>query len=179
MIIHNCIQGSFEWEELRAGKFTATDAYTLKTAGKGLDTLCYDKAAERITGNPIYTPLTKAMEWGKEQEPKARKCYEEITGELVKCVGFAEMDEFAGCSPDGLVGKDGLIEIKCKQENNHLFAIVNDWIDPKHECQMQFQMLVTGRNWCDYVLYNPLFKNPIYVKRVFKDAEKQAVLADG
>ena len=185
MQIHNCIQGGELWLNLRAGRFTATDAHELMPdkrtgkAKKGLDTLAYKKAAYWLTGNLPDTPTTAAMEWGKMQEPHARALYAEITGNEVQEVGFVELDDYVGCSPDGLVGDEGLIEIKCKQDYNHLYAVCNEWVDPEHELQMQYQMLVTGRHWCDYVLYNPLFKNPIYVKRIFKDVKAQAQLADG
>ena len=185
MIIHNCVQGGELWLNLRAGRFTATDAPELipdKRTGKakkGLETLTFKKAAYWITGNLPDTFTTPAMEWGHIQEPHARALYAEITGNEVQEVGFVEQDDYAGCSPDGLVGKEGLIEIKCKQDYNHLYAVCNEWIDPEHELQMQYQMLITGRNWCDYVLYNPLFKNPIYVQRVFKNADVQAQLAEG
>jgi len=185
MIIHNCIQGGELWLNLRAGRFTATDAPELmpdKRTGKpkkGLETLCYKKAAYWLTGNLPDTPTTAAMEWGKMQEPHARALYSEITGNEVQEVGFVEQDDYVGCSPDGMVGSEGLIEIKCKQDCNHLYAVCNEWIDPEHELQMQFQMLVTERHWCDYVLYNPLFKNPIFIKRVFKDLDVQERLAEG
>lgn len=185
MIIHNCPQGSELWLNLRAGRFTATDAPELipdkrnGKAKKGLETLCYKKAAYWLTGNLPENFVTAAMEWGHQHEANARALYEEVTGNAVKEIGFAEQDDYAGCSPDGLVGEEGLIEIKCKQDNNHLYAVCNEWIDPDHELQMQYQMLITNRHWCDYVLYNPLFKNPIYVKRVFKDADVQAQLAEG
>jgi exodeoxyribonuclease (lambda-induced) len=185
MQIHNCIQGGELWLNLRAGRFTATDAPELMPdkrtgkAKKGLDTLAYKKAAYWLTGNLPDTPTTAAMEWGKMQEPHARALYAEITGNEVQEVGFVELDDYVGCSPDGLVGEEGLIEIKCKQDYNHLYAVCNEWVEPEHELQMQYQMLVTERHWCDYVLYNPLFKNPIYVKRIFKDVKVQAQLADG
>lgn len=185
MQIHNCIQGGELWLNLRAGRFTATDAPELMPdkrtgkAKKGLDTLAYKKAAYWLTGNLPDTPTTAAMEWGKMQEPHARALYAEITGNEVQEVGFVELDDYVGCSPDGLVGDEGLIEIKCKQDYNHLYAVCNEWVDPDHALQMQYQMLITGRAWCDYVLYNPLFKNPIYVKRIFKDVKVQAQLADG
>lgn len=185
MQIHNCIQGGELWLNLRAGRFTATDAPELMPdkrtgkAKKGLDTLAYKKAAYWLTGNLPDTPTTAAMEWGKMQEPHARALYAEITGNEVQEVGFVELDDYVGCSPDGLVGNEGLIEIKCKQDYNHLYAVCNEWVDPEHELQMQYQMLVTERHWCDYVLYNPLFKNPIYVKRVFKDLDVQERLAEG
>lgn len=185
MQIHNCIQGGELWLNLRAGRFTATDAPELmpdKRTGKpkkGIESIAYKKAAYWLTGNLPDTPTTAAMEWGKMQEPHARALYAEITGNEVQEVGFVELDDYVGCSPDGLVGDEGLIEIKCKQDYNHLYAVCNEWVDPEHELQMQYQMLVTGRHWCDYVLYNPLFKNPIYVKRIFKDVKVQAQLADG
>ena len=185
MIMHNCIQGGELWLNLRAGRYTATDAPELMPdkrtgkAKKGLDTLAYKKAAYWLTGTLPDTPTTAAMEWGKMHEPHARALYAEITGNEVKEVGFVEQDDYVGCSPDGLVGSEGLIEIKCKQDYNHLYAVCNEWVDPEHELQMQYQMLVTDRHWCDYVLYNPLFKNPIYVKRIFKDVKVQAKLADG
>lgn len=185
MIIHKCMQGGELWLNLRAGRFTATDAPELMPdkrtghAKKGLETLAYKKAAYWLTGNLPDTFCTPAMEWGQMQEPKARALYREITGNPVQTVGFVEQDDYTGCSPDGLVGAEGLIEIKCKQDCNHLYAVCNEWVDPEHALQMQYQMLITGRVWCDYVLYNPLFKNPIYIKRVFKDAQVQAQLAQG
>lgn len=179
MIIHKVTQGSAEWHALRAGRFTATDAGELKTAGKALETCAMIKAAYLLTGNLPDTYTSPAMEWGKAWEPKARAAYSEYIGEDVKTVGFVELDEFAGCSPDGLVGNDGLCEIKCKQDKNHLFTVLTGKVDPAHYAQMQFQMLVTGRKWCDYVCFNPLFKNPLYVKRVEKDEEMQAKIAEG
>lgn len=185
MIIHKCEQGSELWLNLRAGRFTATDAPELMPdkrtgkAKKGLETLTFKKAAYWLTGYLPENFVTPAMEWGHQQEPNARACYSEITGNKVQEVGFLEQDDYTGCSPDGLVGKEGLLEIKCKQDYNHLYAVCNEWIDPEHELQMQYQMLISGRKWCDYVLYNPLFKNPIYIKRVFKDDDVQSQLAEG
>lgn len=179
MIIHNVLQGVEEWLALRAGRFTATEAAELKTAGKGLETCALIKAAYRLTGNVPDTYISPAMEWGKAWEGKAREAYAEYIGQEVQTVGFCELDEYAGCSPDGLIGKDGLCEIKCKQDKNHLFTVLSGKVDAGHYGQMQYQMLVTGRKWCDYVCYNPFFKNPLYVKRVLKDTDYQAQLAEG
>lgn len=180
MKIINCLQGTFEWHELRLGRFTATDADTIKTAGKGLSTLAYEIAAFKITKTLPDILITPAMERGKMLEPQARQAYAEATGQEVKEVGFCELDEFVGCSPDGLVGDKGLLEIKCKTDSHHLFAVANDWIDPKHMWQMQYQMLVTDREWCDYVLYNPNFKpNSLYIKTVKRDEDKIAQLNEG
>ena len=179
MIFHNVLQGSNEWHILRAGRFTATDAESIKTAGKGLETCALEKAAYRLTGNLPDTYTSPAMEWGKAWEPKARKAYAEYIGQEVKEIGFIELDDFVGFSPDGLVKDDGLCEIKCKQDKNHLFTVLSGKVDPKHYAQIQLQLLISERNWCDYVCFNPLFKNPLFVKRVEKDPEMQEKLAEG
>lgn len=180
MQIINCAQGTYEWHTLRSGRFTATDASEIHTNKKGLETCALEKATFRITQIPPDFFMTPAMERGKILEPRARNAYRLVTGQEVQEVGFCIYDEFVGCSPDGLVGDDGLIEIKCKTDTNHLFAVINNWVDPKHYAQMQFQMLVTGRNWCDYVLFNDNFAdNPLYIQTVQKDEKYQAELLQG
>lgn len=180
MQIINCQQGTYDWLALRAGRFTATDAETVKVHGKGIDTLSYEIAAFKLTGQLPDIISTPAMERGKILEPRARQEYIEATGQEVKQVGFCSFDEYVGCSPDGLVGDEGLLEIKCKTAPHHLFAVANDWVDPKHLWQMQFQMLVTGRKWCDYVLYNDEFApNSLYIKTIQRDEEKIAKLQEG
>lgn len=179
MQICNCEQGSFEWVNLRSGRFTATDAGELYTNKKGLETVALEKATYRLTQVPADMFCTPAMARGKELEPQARATYKQVTGQEVREVGFCVYDDYVGCSPDGLVGEEGLIEIKCKTGAHHLFAVINNWIDPKHYGQMQFQMLVTGREWCDYVLFNPDFPNPIYIQTVKADALYQAKLLQG
>lgn len=180
MQIINCQQGTYDWLALRSGRFTATDAETVKVHAKGIDTLAYEIAAFKLTGELPEIITTYAMERGKMLEPKARAEYEQATGQEVQQVGFCALDEFVGCSPDGLVGDDGLIEIKCKTAPHHLFAVVNDWVDPKHLWQMQFQMLVTGRKWCDYVLYNDEFApNSLYIRTIKRDEDKIAQLQEG
>ena len=179
MIIHNVKQSSFEWLNLRAGRFTGTDAQAVAEGKKGLQTAALAKAAYLLTGNLPGAFETPVMQAGQEREPQARKAYEEYTGRPVQTVGFVELDEYTGCSPDGLVGDDGLIEIKCKQDKAHLYTVLTGKIDPAHRAQIQFQMLVCGRKWCDYVCFNPMFKNPLYVKRVYAHGEDQAALAKG
>lgn len=174
MQIINCEQGSYEWLAERAGRFTATDATTVKTNDKGIITLAYQIAAFKKTLQIPEFNNTPAMERGKMLEPQARAAYIEATGQDVQTVGFCAYDDFIGCSPDGLVGDKGLIEIKCKTDPHHLYAVANNWVDPKHEWQMQFQMLVTGREWCDYVLYNPNFEpNPLYIRTIERNEEMQ------
>lgn len=180
MQIIECLQGSYDWHALRAGRFTATDAETVKVHGKGIDTLAYEIAAFKLTGQLPDIVTSAAMERGKMLEPKAREAYMQATGQDVQTVGFCAIDDLVGCSPDGLVGEKGLIEIKCKTAPHHLFAVANDWVDPKHEWQMQFQMLVTEREWCDYVLFNPDFApNSLYIKTIKRDEDKIAKLQEG
>ena len=180
MQIIECLQGSYDWHALRAGRFTATDAETVKTHGKGLETLAYEIAAFKLTGELPDIITTPAMERGKILEPQAREAYIQATGQEVQTVGFCAVDDFVGCSPDGLVGDDGLIEIKCKTSPHHLWAVVHDWVDPKHDWQMQYQMLVTDRRWCDYVLFNPEFApNSLYIKTIKRDEDKIAKLQEG
>lgn len=177
MEIINCEQGTYEWHNLRSSRFTATDATEIKTAKKGLETCALEKATFRITQVPPEFFMTPAMERGKMLEPVAREAYRKATGQEVKEVGFCVYDDYVGCSPDGLVGDNGLIEIKCKTDTNHLFAVINNWIDPKHYAQMQFQMLVTGREWCDYVLFNDNFsEHPLYIQTVKADEAYQGDL---
>ena len=107
--------------------------------------------------------------------------YELETGETVKEVGFIEYDEQVGVSPDGMIGEDGLVEIKCLNDLNHfkhiLYGEAN--IDSGHKWQMQMQMLVSGRKWCDYVLYNPNYKKSLLVYRIHEDKEAHESLLKG
>jgi hypothetical protein len=135
-------------------------------------TLLYKKAAERLTGvasdgdrfSSIHT------ERGKELEGDARLAYELETGNTVVQIGFAELNEFVGCSPDGLL-TDGGIEIKCKDNHGFLKAVIESWIEPEHRTQMQFNMYVCDKSSWDYCLYNPNFKRPLVVMNVKRDNE--------
>ncbi len=130
MKIHRDIkQGSDEWLKIRLGKFTGSNAQAIAASGKGLETLIFEKVAELSTGKskPSYT--NGDIERGHELEAMARNSYEVEIGITSKQVGFVELDEFAGCSPDGLVGKDGLIEIKCKNDANYARYLFNKKID--------------------------------------------------
>lgn len=173
-------QGSEEWLRVRLGKFTASDAQAIATNGRGLETLCLEKAAEILTNQLPEQYSNEDILRGKELEAEARAAYELKTGSAVRQVGFIETDEMEGCSPDGLVGEDGLVEIKCKNDKNHLLMLLGQKIDSKYEWQMQMQMLVSGRKWCDFISYNPGFADyDLQITRVCADAEKQAKLRAG
>lgn len=179
MKIHNCEQKTEEWYECRRGKLTASVAHTIKTAGKGLETLCLEKATEILTGIVSDGYINEAMQHGNDYEAEARSIYELETGNKVVQVGFCEDNEYVGVSPDGFVGDDGLIEIKCPQDKTYTQYLIDMKIKPEYYAQMQMQMLITKRIWCDYVVYNSHFEKPIIIQRVFPDKEYMEKLAEG
>lgn len=170
MIIHNLIQGSEEWIKIRLGKLTGSDFHILMGDSQTKETLLYKKAAERLTktqsdGDRFSNIHT---ERGKQLEDEARSAYELETGLTIEQVGFIENDEFAGCSPDGLLINGG-VEIKCPDNHGFLKAVVKEWIAPEHRTQVQFNMCMSEKAWWDYVLYNPNFHNSLKIMRVIRD----------
>ena len=171
MIIHDVDQKSDEWKALRLGRITGSIMHKFMTKNRKGDGLgetslkaVYELMAQRLTGIDETTDLSNNIhiQRGNELEPRAIAEYEIETFNVVKQVGFIEIDNLVGGSPDGLVGDDGLIEIKCKNNANHLRSIIdarNGIIDKAHVIQMQFLMFITNRKWCDYVLYNENFTN--------------------
>jgi putative phage-type endonuclease len=164
-------QGSEEWLKLRLGKFGGTDAQAVATNGKGLETLCFEKVGEIITGRLKEQYKNEDMQRGNELEKTARLAYEMETSNIVTKVGYIELNEFIGVSPDGLVGEDGMIEIKCPCDAVFVRFLYDKKIDTKYEWQMQHQMFVSGRKWVDYVLFNDNL-NKIEVNRVERDEAK-------
>jgi len=178
MIIHEMEQRSDAWFEVKKGKFSASDANTIQAMGKGLDSLVYKKVAEILSGKDQDEYTNGDMERGVENESFARNAYEIATGNIVKQVGFVELDAHTGCSPDGLVGDDGLVEIKCQRGYKYVEIAITKEIDKKYLDQMQMQMLVTGRKWCDYVCYDENFPEPVII-RVDADPEMQVKIKRG
>lgn len=170
MIVHNCSQRSEEWHKLRLGKFGSTDAYTVSVNGKGLDTLCFSKVAEILIGRVQDGYTNEDIERGIELEDSARLLYELKTRNTAESVGYIQHSEYVGGSPDGLVGKDGLIEIKCPSDRVFIQFLYDGKIDLKYFYQMQHLMFITNRKWCDYVLYNENL-NQIKIVRVERDEE--------
>lgn len=166
-----CEQRSDEWFKLRLGVITASAAHKMNYSAQR-KTYFYQILSERLTGIYIPLPINAAMQWGIDYEDEARIWYEEQTGNKVEEVGFVFKDEdrYAGCSPDGLIGKHGLIEIKCPMSKTHIMQTLEG---PKLEYrrQMQFQMWTTGRAWCDFVTYDPRCPEKIkgHIKRIPRD----------
>jgi len=194
MILETDTQRSEDWYAARLGKATASrfkDAIATKkqTEKQKKDNLPGDPmqaqldyltelVVERLTQAPIQRYTTAAMTWGTEQEPAARAAYERVTGRIVEETGFVCHDTLmAGCSPDGLVDWDGLIEIKCPWNTaNHIETLLNG-MPADHIPQVQGQMWITGREWCDFVSYDPRMPEALqlHVQRIQRD---EAFIAD-
>lgn len=133
--------------------------------------------AERMTGDIVTKYTTAAMQWGTDTEPLAKDAYEAATGRLVREVGFVDHPtiENLGASPDGLVG-EGLIEIKCPTTSTHLNTILDGVVPTQHYPQMTLQCLVTGREWCDFVSYDPRVDERfrLFVRRFYPTKEQLA-----
>ena len=170
-------QGSPEWLALRAGKVTASRVSDVmaKTTTAAYQNYMADLIAERLTGQKAESFTNAAMQWGVDKEPQARVEYEIKTGSLVEQVAFVEHPtiQMFGCSPDGYVGDDGLIEIKCPNTSTHIDYIRQDKAPTKYVNQMQCQMAVTGRKWCDFVSFDPRLpeKLQLFIVRLDRDDE--------
>jgi predicted phage-related endonuclease len=172
-------QGTAEWFAARCGKITASRAKDVlerlkngKRSAKGTDYMV-ELATERMTGEALTHFTSTAMAWGTDQEANARREYEAVTGNLVTEVGFQCFDGSTfGCSPDGLVGDDGLVEFKCPFNSTvHIMTILGGTIPEEHIPQVQAQLAVTGRDWCDFASYDPRMPDGLrlFVVRVPRD----------
>lgn len=162
-------QGSEEWKKLRACRFTASNASTIAASGAGLETLCREMLVSKLSSGKNVNFSSEDTERGNELEPLAIGIYEMRTCSKVERVGFIEKDEYVGCSPDGLIGKVGLIEVKSKKDSNYLKTILTNKADAEHVAQAQHQMMVTQRQWCDIAYYNPNFEYSLHIIRVYAD----------
>lgn len=172
------IQGSPEWFQQRLGKVTASrvaDVVAKTKSGPSASRANYmaQLIAERLTGNVQESFTNGAMQWGTEKEPEARAAYEFYRNETVKEIGFVLHPniEQSGASPDGLVGDDGMVEIKCPNTATHLETLLGQMIPSKYHNQMQWQMACAGRQWCDFVSYDPRLPENmrLFVKRMPRD----------
>lgn len=181
-------QGSPEWFAARLGKATASriaDVVRKTKTGPSKDRERYlgELVAERLTGQTAQRYQSADMAWGSATEAEARAAYAFYTGHPVAAVGFVDHPEIAmsGASPDGLVGDDGLLEIKCPATHTHIATLLGAPIDADYLIQMQWQMACADRRWCDWVSYDPRLPEEmrLFVKRVerdnfkIKDLEKQ------
>jgi len=181
MKIHNFEQLSDDWFDIRKGKMTASHAQAIATAGGGLDTYLKNMMAEFYSSGIKEHFSNKDTDRGNELEPQARILYELETGIDVDEVGFIEFDKYTGISPDGLVKKNGGVEIKCLNDNNHFNMTIEGIksIESKYMWQIQMSLYLTKRDWWDYVGYNPNFEKSLLIYRILPDLEKFKKLENG
>lgn len=170
-------QGTETWFAARAGKLTGSRFAALMSSGKGHDDLIKDLAWERYTGKCIETYCNDAMRRGTELEPEARRWYSFITDTDVTEDGFIVHDSIpnVGVSPDGLIGGDGLIEIKCPGHRAHIETLEKNKIPSQYRWQVQGQLWVCGRRWLDFISYHPEHVGVII--RVLPSADDHLALA--
>ena len=163
-----------EWYSSRCGRVTASaiSNVMMEKTKAGYRNYMAQLVCERLTGQPTEGYTSPAMQHGIDTEAEARAAYSARVGQLVEEVGFIKHPKLeAGASPDGLVGTDGLVEIKCLQPAASLDIIESKKVPTEHRLQMMWQMAVTGRDWCDYVVYQPKLPERLrlHIIRVHRD----------
>lgn len=184
------VQGSDEWLAARQGKVTASrvaDIIAKTKSGYSASRAKYagELIVERLTGVSPERFTNAAMAWGTEVEPQARTAYEYNRAAKVDIVGFVAHPTIAdsGASPDGLVGGDGLVEIKCPESHTHIETLVGKAVPVKYVAQIQWQLACTGRQWCDFVSYDPRLPEAMQffcvrvhrVPEIIEELEKEVV----
>jgi len=181
---HEIYQGSDEWLELRRGILTASNMSliltpTLKIAANDKSrSHLYELLAQRVSGYVEPSYISDDMLRGQDDEAEARDIYSKHFAEVDQ-VGFVTNDEWGftlGYSPDGLVGDDGLIEIKSRRQKFQVCTIIDGAIPDEHTIQIQTGLLVSGREWCDFVSYSGGL--PMAVVRAFPDETIQAAIIE-
>jgi putative phage-type endonuclease len=166
MKIIKCEQGSPEWYVIKCGIPSASNfdkiVTTKGTPSKQRTKYLYKLAGEKIAGVTEENYQNATMARGSEMEPEARRLYEIAKDVEVEQVGFCISGDY-GASPDGLVGEHGLVEIKCPIASTHVGYLLKDVVPTDYYQQLQGQLLVTGRQWVDFVSYYPGIK-PLIIR---------------
>lgn len=180
MEIAEVVQGSHEWKQLRCGRITASRAAdVIATTKKGEAAARRDYRTqilvERLTGIPVEQYLTQEMIFGREQEPFARAAYEVHEGIFVDQVGFVvhPLMPYFGCSPDGLVGEKGMLQIKCPNTTTHLAWLMAGTIPVEHVPQMLAELACNPeREWIDFCSFDPRLPEhlQLFIRRYHRDA---------
>lgn len=168
-------QRSDEWFAARLGKVTGSRIADVMSTGAGRENYMAQLIVERFTGKPVEMFSNSSMQWGTDTEPLARAAYEAHKDVLVDEVGSIAHPSIpmAAASPDGLVGDDGLVEIKCPNTSTHIDTLLGAKIKTGYLYQMQFQMVCTGRKWCDFVSFDPRMEESLqlHIRHVPYDQE--------
>jgi putative phage-type endonuclease len=163
-------QRTDEWFAQRLGKVTASRvgdviAKTKTGPSASRDNYATQLVLERLTNAKGEFFTNAAMQWGTETEPMARQAYELKRDVFVDEVGFIDHPtiDMSGASPDGLVDKTGLVEIKCPESKTHMEYLMSGKPPSKYIPQMMWQMACTGREWCDFVSFDPRFPTNLQI----------------
>lgn len=168
-------QGSDDWVKLRLGKATASrmaDVVAKTKTGYGASRANYmgELIAERLTGTRAEQYTNAAMAWGTEKEPDAIAAYEFLTNAEIERVAFVPHPKIgmSGASPDGLVGGDGLVEVKCPNTSTHIETLLGQSVPGKYVTQIMWQLACTGRQWCDFVSFDPRMPDSmrLFIRRI-------------
>lgn len=178
MIIHNDVsQGSDEWKYLRLGKVTGSRLK--EVMGKDNLSLVDELIAEQVSEELEEVYINKSMQWGIDWEPVARKEYEKLNKRSVGQCGFLQSDKYPllGVSPDGLVGAEGAIEIKCPGTKTHVRYIRQSQIPNEYKYQVvQYFLVHEDLKWLDFVSYDPRFKvKPMFIHRVLREELRELI----
>lgn len=176
-IIKDVEQGSEAWHSIRLGKVTASRMSDVISKGRGnapsktSESYMIELITEIITGaaKPFFE--NDAMRWGTETEDQARAMYELNSGNEVEEVAFIEHSDHIGVSPDGLIGDDGLLEIKCPASTTQIKRALSDSYSSDYKAQIQMQLWVSGREWCDFLSFDPRIDcdASYLLERVYRD----------
>lgn len=178
-------QRTDEWFAARLGKVTASkvsDVVAKTKSGYGASRATYmsQLLVERLTKTRTEFYANAAMQWGTDTEPQARAAYEFITNNSVIEEGFIPHPtiEMSGASPDGLVGDNGMLEIKCPNTSTHVQTLLDEKIPKRYVDQMQWQMACAEREWCDFVSFDPRLPdgNDFFCTRLKRDDKRIADL---
>jgi hypothetical protein len=166
--IFDCEQGSPEWETIRLGLVTMSELKNVMAKGEGKMRAKYMRtlAGEEVRGKPFERYTNDHMDRGHTEEDEARNLYSFMTDNEVQRIGFMKRGR-VGYSPDGLIGTDGLLEIKTKLDHLHIECLEADALPSEHKQQCQGGLWVSGRQWIDFVSFCPGL--PLFVKRVVRD----------
>lgn len=181
MKIINCEQGTEEWFSSRLGVPSASNLDKILNT-KGSNSKQYLKYMYQLVGESVTNTIessykTDAMQRGNDLESEARSLYEILTGNVIDQVGFClNEDPLFGCSPDGLIGEDGGLEIKCPLISTHIDYLIGGEVPREYYAQVQGNLFVTGRKWWDFMSYSPNLK-PLIV-RVFPDKEYHELIKE-
>ena len=185
MTLHQIAQRTDEWKALRCGRVTGTMAKDVLAQIKSGEAAARRDArmklvAEWLTGQPQEDDyVNAAMQRGTDLEPMALQAYEVLTGNLARPIGFITEGDHLGCSPDGLIGDDGLLELKCPKSATHIRYLREGRMPPEHLPQIIHNLMVSGRAYCDFLSFDDRLGDGLdtFLVRVTK-AEIAASMAD-